>query len=146
MCADLRRGFELCRVRFVVHSSTPTLLVRGDRRLTRLIARNAILNALQQSVSDRTVTVETVAGSGIGCLRVTDEGSRLPRDMTERIFELEAQPALRQRGFRTGRGLGLVALGRAAAAQGATTAMSLRDPQGAVLNVTWREFSAPAQS
>jgi signal transduction histidine kinase len=97
---------------------------------------NLILNAIQNTLSGGTVTVEAAKREERLCLRVTDSGSGVPEAIRERLFE----PFVTGRA--EGTGLGLAIVREIARANGGEVRLIRNDVGGAVfeLDLPWQPF------
>ncbi len=113
--------------------------VRGDATLLRMVADNALDNALKFS-REGEVTVTVACGDDGVVLRVADPGPGVPEGERVRVFEPFYRMSSARAGAVPGHGVGLALVAHVARAHGGTAAFE-DVPAGAALRVTlppWR--------
>ncbi len=72
------------------HASGPHIVVRGDKEQLTQVVLNLLLNALDASPANGAVTVTCSSrqrhGRKYGCIQVDDEGSGVPEELSQQIF------------------------------------------------------------
>jgi signal transduction histidine kinase len=95
------------------------VLACADLDVTVRILVNLLNNAIKHSPSNSTVTVSAdSAGSDRVAIRVSDQGSGVPAEWRDKVFDRFSQVEARQAGFAVGSGLGLTFCRLAVEAQG----------------------------
>jgi signal transduction histidine kinase len=113
--------------------------LRADADLLRRAVANLVENAIRHAPSDTVVTVSSSRSAAAIELRVADQGSGVPPELRDKIFEpfVQAETAAGT-GTRQGRGLGLAFCKAAVVALGGTIAVEDSDV-GAVFLVSLPE-------
>lgn len=113
-----------------------SLVVRGDARLLRRLARNLFENARRYG-RGTPIEAEVLAGEGgLVLLRVADRGPGIPAAERERVFEAFYRRSGTSEGEGGGVGLGLALVARIAAAHGGSARALEREGGGTVIEVT----------
>lgn len=128
------RGIQL-----IMDLPAAPLLMRVDNNLFRRVIANLLANALQYSPANSCVRLRLKAqpdatGENHLCLQVIDEGTGIPEEYQQRIFEKFEVVELRKQGIRQ-IGLGLTFCKMAVDAHGGKIFVQANQPQGSVFVV-----------
>jgi len=117
----------------------PDLVIQGDAHVLRLAAFNLVDNALKHSPPDTRVAVSLAARNGDITLVVADEGSGIPLERRERLFERYSRASTSEAGVG---GLGLSVVAWVAARHGGQVRL-VDSTRGATFELS---FPAPART
>jgi signal transduction histidine kinase len=114
--------------------------VWADEDLLRRVLTNLVENAIRHAPSHSVVRVDSTRAEGGALLRVSDDGSGVPKELVTHIFDpfVQAEAAAGQALTRTGRGLGLAFCRVAVEAHGGRIWVENRSP-GALFCVWLKE-------
>jgi signal transduction histidine kinase len=103
---------------------------RGSPEQFRLVIRNLVSNAVDSLPEDGTIVVDVSVSTAKIRLTVTDDGSGIPPEVRDRVFELHfsTKPG--------GTGLGLALARRETSRLGGTITLEPNDGRGTQLSVT----------
>jgi signal transduction histidine kinase len=122
----------------VLAESPQALSVLGDEALLKVLLQNLLDNAVKFSLEDSgPVEVRLTGGEEFVTVRIDDDGSGIPEDMTERVLEpfVKLDPS---RGHRSGYGLGLNLCQRIVEAHNGSIKIQSREPRGTSVIVELR--------
>lgn len=121
--------------RRVVFEGKGPIPLRADQSLLRRLLGNLLRNALRHTPRGTSVVIR--AENEPPRVSVADDGSGIPPDVQQILFEPFGAPALRQAGLRVDSGLGLAFCRTAATAMGATIAVKSDGRTGTTFTVAF---------
>jgi signal transduction histidine kinase len=110
-------------------------LLRGDLDLLRRVLQNLVDNALRHSVAGQAVRIEAEATADGVLLRVRDQGSGIPPELRERVFDKYFRVDRSVTDDHVGKGLGLAFCRRAVETHGGRIWVEESAPRGSVFVV-----------
>ncbi len=106
--AGLRDRIEAAGVKIAVRVQPDAARFVADGKRIRQILFNLLKNAVSYSTAGQTVTVESEAEDDHIVLRVSDQGSGIPSDIIEKVFERFEAHTIGPRNKGAGLGLAIV--------------------------------------
>lgn len=109
----------------------------SDPALLERILLNLVMNAINHSDPETTITIQTgAAGADQFTMAVGDEGEGIPPEFHDRIFEKFVQADVRELGLKSDVGLGLAFCRMAAQALGGDISVASEVGKGSIFTVT----------
>lgn len=119
------------------HDNEP-VQVRGNARIVGELVRNLAENAIRYNVEGGAATIEVEGcADGSACVRVSDTGIGIPKELRERVFERFFRVDESRSKETGGSGLGLAIVKHAAQVHGAAITVRDNRPQGTIIEVAF---------
>jgi signal transduction histidine kinase len=143
LVAECRRAVDLLAAErgVTIHTAAlPEMPLSGDEDLLRRMLLNVLQNAVQHTPEGAAVTIEVSPNGGSIAIYIRDQGTGIPRQDHERIFDRFVQLDAARRG--TGTGLGLPIARWIAEAHGGSLELEASSPDGSTFCVVLPTLTA----